>query len=126
MLRKSVGVCGLLVVIGLSCQSAQGGDHGSSARRSHEEPDEIILEPKSHSSSLKYELAGVSTATAFRTSASGSAHRRSSREGGTPTGDAPRREHKRLTLFHINSKFGDIAVEPVIGKVNGAQFSIGF
>jgi hypothetical protein len=40
--------------------------------------------------------------------------------------DEAKHEHKALTLFHINSKFGGVAVQPVIGKVNGAQFSIGF
>ena len=36
------------------------------------------------------------------------------------------RERKALTLFRINSKFGDIAVQPVFGSIKGAQFSLGF
>ncbi len=41
--------------------------------------------------------------------------------------DAERaREHKPLTLFRFDSKFGEVAVRPAIGKVNGAQFSLGF
>jgi hypothetical protein len=39
---------------------------------------------------------------------------------------APASEHKRLMLFHINSRFGDIAAQPVMGQVNGAQLSLGF
>lgn len=37
-----------------------------------------------------------------------------------------RRERVHYTLFHFDSKVGNIAVEPVVGKVNGAQFSVSF
>ncbi|MEO7724672.1 MAG: hypothetical protein ABIU29_08305, partial [Chthoniobacterales bacterium] len=40
--------------------------------------------------------------------------------------DRDAQEHKPLTLFRFDSKFGEVAVRPVIGKVNGAQFSLGF
>jgi hypothetical protein len=125
MVRRRVGVCGLLVAIGLACQPAQAGDR-KSARRDHEASEDIIVPSKTHAVSLKYELTGASTAKTFEAGSSASVGRRSSRDRGTPTADAPAREHRRLTLFHINSKIGDIAVEPVIGHVNGAQFSIGF
>ena len=39
---------------------------------------------------------------------------------------ARRPERKKLTLFRFESKLGDISVQPVMGSVNGAQFSLGF
>lgn len=38
----------------------------------------------------------------------------------------PPDEHKTLTLFRFDSKFGEISVQPVVGSVKGAQLSIGF
>jgi hypothetical protein len=35
-------------------------------------------------------------------------------------------EHRGVTLFRVNPKFGDISVRPVFGGVNGAQVSVGF
>lgn len=127
MVRRRVGICGLLIAaVGLACQPAQAGDRRSAARAHDESLEDIFVPAKTHAVALKYELAGASATKNFTAGASVSARRRSSRETGTPTADAPAREHRRLTLFHINSKFGDIAVEPVIGRVNGAKFSIDF
>ena len=39
---------------------------------------------------------------------------------------AQARERKPLTLVGFNSRFGEVAVQPVIRQVNGAQFSLGF
>jgi hypothetical protein len=49
-----------------------------------------------------------------------------SKEKARDDGTGSPREHKPLTLFHVKSTFGDIAVQPVVGKVKGAQFSLGF
>jgi hypothetical protein len=35
-----------------------------------------------------------------------------------------RRERVHYTLWHFDSKLGNIALEPVVGKVNGAQLSL--
>jgi hypothetical protein len=46
-----------------------------------------------------------------------------------PTTGVPeqgRHEHKSLTFFRLNPKFGDVSVQPVVGGVNGAQVSVGF
>ena len=37
-----------------------------------------------------------------------------------------RPERKTITLFRFDSKVGSVAVQPVVGGVNGAQFSVGF
>lgn len=36
------------------------------------------------------------------------------------------RERKSLTFFHFDSKLGNVSVQPVVGAVKGAQFSLGF
>ena len=36
------------------------------------------------------------------------------------------RDRKELTLIRINSRFGEIALRPVVGSIKGAQFSLGF
>ena len=38
----------------------------------------------------------------------------------------PPRERKSITFFRLDPKFGDVAVQPVVGGVNGAQLSVGF
>lgn len=35
-----------------------------------------------------------------------------------------KRERAHYTLLHFDSKLGNIALEPVVGKVNGAQLSL--
>jgi len=118
--RNLVGACGLLVALGLACQPAHAGDR-KSATRVHE-AKEMLVAPKAHEVSLRSEMFGASEVRPFAARSSASAehgsNRNSERENAT--------DHNPLTLFHINSKLGDIAVEPVMGQVNGAQFSLGF
>jgi len=53
--------------------------------------------------------------------------RRAEGEGRTETGPATSpRERKSVTFFRLDPKLGDVAVQPVIGGVNGAQLSVGF
>jgi hypothetical protein len=106
-----------------ACQPAQAGDRKSASRQ--EAVEDIFIAGKAHAVSLREEVFGGSAVRPF-----GARHSVSTADGsrektrGNGTGSS--REHKPLTLFHINSKFGDIAVQPVVGKVNGAQFSLGF
>ena len=107
--RNLVGSCGLIVAIGFACQPAYGGDRKSPGRV-HDEAKEMFVAREAHAVSLRYETP----------------RHESSKDNKRGNAAAPASEHKRLTLFHINSKFGDIAVQPVIGQVNGAQLSLGF
>jgi hypothetical protein len=36
------------------------------------------------------------------------------------------RERRNVTFFRLDSKFGNISVQPVVGGVNGAQLSVGY
>jgi hypothetical protein len=38
----------------------------------------------------------------------------------------PPAERKNITLFRLDSKLGDVSVQPVVGGVNGAQLLVGF
>ena len=123
--RNLVGSCGLLVAIGLACLPAHAGDR-KSGRRGQEAAEEIFVPRKTHTVTLQYETVGASAVRPFEARYSTSANQRPARDRERRNADAQAREHKPLTLFHLNSKFGDIAVQPVMGQVNGAQFSLGF
>ena len=124
-MRKGIGVVGLLAAIAFASQPIQAGDRKSS-RRDQGSSEEMFLTRPERSVSVKHEMSGSSASRHLEIASSGSSGIRFNRNGASPTEDAPRREHQRLTLFHIDSGFGKIEVGPVVGKVNGAQFSIGF
>ena len=124
-MRKGIAVLGLSVAIAFASQPAQAGDRKSS-RRDQNSSEEMLLSRPERSVSTKHEISGSSSSRNLEITSSRPSEIRFSRRGATPTEDAPRREHHRLTLFHIDSSFGKIEVAPVVGKVNGAQFSIGF
>jgi hypothetical protein len=123
--QRGVGVLGFLVAIAFAAQPAQAGDRKSS-RRDQNLSDEIFLTRPDRSVSAKSEMSGSSGSRHLEIASSGSSRVQSNRRGGTPGEETPHRDHQRLTLFHIDSSFGPIEVAPVIGKVNGAQFSIDF
>jgi hypothetical protein len=76
--------------------------------------------------SLRSEILGAPTGRIFAGGRSFTANRTAGGVRWTPNAAATRNEHRPLTLFHLDSKFGNIAVQPVVGHVNGAQFSLGF
>jgi hypothetical protein len=115
----------LLVAIGLACQPARGGDRKSGSRQGQEAAADIVVARKAHAVSLRDEVLGslaVRPLGARDSVSTGDG----SKEKAKGNGAMHAREHKPLTLFHINSKLGDIMVQPVVGNVNGAQFSLGF
>jgi hypothetical protein len=123
--RNLVGSGGLIVAIGLACQAAHAGDR-KSAGRVPDETKELIVAREVHAVSLRYETPGATIVRPFEARHSTSTEHGPNRDDKRGDAAAPASEHKRLTLFHINSRFGDIAVQPVMGQVNGAQLSLGF
>jgi hypothetical protein len=88
-------------------------------------------------SASAHDARAASAAPAAALSALGNDDAKRGRGGDTfvffPPGDerkesaaASPRERKSLTLLRFDSRFGEVSVEPVIGSVKGAQFSIGF
>jgi len=123
--RNLVGSCGLIVAIGLACQPAHAGDR-KSAVRIHDEAREMFVAREAHAVSLPYGTSGATIVRPFEARYSTSTDHGSYKDNKRGNGSAPASEHKRLTLFHFTSTFGDIAVQPVMGQVNGAQLSVGF
>ena len=123
--RNLVGSCGLIVAIGLACRPAHAGDRKSPGRVP-DEAKEMFVAREAHAVSLRYETPGATMVRPFEARSSTSTDHGSSKDNKRGNATAPASEHKRLTLFHINSRFGDIAVQPVMGQVNGAQLSLGF
>ena len=111
--RNLVGSCGLMVAIGLASQPAGAGDR-KSAGRVHDEAKEMFLAREANAVSPRHETASATIVRPFEARYE------------TANAATPASEHKRLTLFHFNSTFGDITVQPVMGQVTGAQLCLGF
>ena len=126
MRRHLIPAYGLLIAIGLACQPARAGDRKSAARLQEPKEDQILVTQKSHTTSAQYELTRPLLITSVAARGSVSTDRRSGYLIEKSDSDARSHEHKPLTLFHMDSKVGEIKVQPVIGRVNGAQCSIGF
>jgi len=116
--RNSAGWCGLLAAIGLVCQSAEAGDQRSATRV---EKAVLVTPASAPAVPIGDPKRADVTVGLFENGASVTVTRGSKRET-----EKPPREHKSITLFHFNSQFGDVAVQPVFGRVNGAQLSVGF
>lgn len=115
MARGLIGACGFSVLFGLVCQSAQAGDRKSTGGVQESKRAVLIA--------ISSETTGASASRPLALSYS--VDRRSG-SGKDEELAARTHEHKTLTLFRFNSNFGEVAVQPVIGHVNGAQFSVGF
>ena len=115
--RYSAGWCGLLVLTGLACQSADADDLRSATRVAKA----VLVAPAPVPSAPAGDAGRSGTVGLFENGPSVPATRESKRET-----EKPPREHKAITLFHFNSQFGEVAVQPVFGHVNGAQLSLGF
>jgi len=111
----------VLIAIGFVCQPSHAGDR-KSAGTVQEVAKAISVAPTAQVTALPNESRGTSVVGLFETENS-SGHRSNNERVNEAK---PTHEHKPLTLFHIKSQLGDIAVQPVMGQVNGAQFSLGF
>jgi hypothetical protein len=120
--RRLIGTYGLAIAVGLACPSAKAGDRNSAGTRPERQEVRLVIE-KHFALMSRPEKASIEVIRPFRTSSGKATERRS---GESEEDSEGRHEHKSLTLFRFNSKFGEVAVKPVIGHVNGAQFSIGF
>ena len=118
--KRERGFLVVLVAIGLACQPAYAGDRKSTG--TVQEVKAIVVAPAAQPATLSFERRGTSAVGLFETGYSASQRQSSERENGAGS----THEHKPLTLFRINSQFGEIVVQPVVGQVNGAQFSLGF
>lgn len=116
---------GFLAVIGFVCQPLHAGDRKRSGP--FHEPKEIILATqRAHPVSVRHEAISAAVVRPLQAEYSVSERRRSAGRGERKKAAAARSEHEGLTLFHFNSKLGDVAVQPVISPAKGAQICISF
>lgn len=118
MVRKGVGILGLLIAIGLAGEPAAAGSRKSSSQM---ESRPLLVSPAANTTANPSARPGSSSSVGlFETDYSGSVERSANER------EKETHERKPLTLYRFNSRFGEVEVRPVIGKVNGAQFSLGF
>ena len=127
----------LLMMVGFAFQSAQAGDRkgGSAAREARAAaPFEVGVSAAARAAGGSVAAREARVAAQEDFALTPVSHRGSSRwisaqeEAPTSRKGAPThpRDRKKLTLLRFDSKLGNISVQPVIGSVNGAQFSLGF
>lgn len=104
-----IGLCGLVVALGtcLPLPPAHAGDRKDSATRD------------TQSDSRFSDFVTNSDSKVSRS-------RRDQMTKEKESEPTPAKERKKIILFQFDRKFGDISVQPVVGRVNGAQLSVGF
>ena len=126
---RTLKSCWLLTAIVLTSQVAQAGDRKSSGREVQESKIEIFGPSQKTRTILvsgRSEQPNASAVRLFEGSESVLASKRLSGHEEKETSGEPKRERKPLTLLRFDSKLGEVKVQPVFGKVTGAQFSLGF
>jgi hypothetical protein len=129
MERRCVGSLGLVIAIIVISPPAQAGDRKSDGRGSQDSKAELFASShKAHAVlvSRGSERPDPSSIKLFEDGDSILASKRLGGHEEKQTSGEAKREHKSLTLFRFDSKLGEIKVQPVFGKVTGAQFSLGF
>jgi hypothetical protein len=127
MERRATVFWALLFALGFISHPAHAGDRKTSQHPAEARQD-LLSPAKNRTLVVRYEKVNASSAAnsfeerRYLIFADNPARHVSETENGAES----RHEHKPLTLFQFNSKLGKVAVEPVVGHVNGAQFSIGF
>jgi hypothetical protein len=122
-----IGSCGLVIAVSMSAplHLAQAGDRRESAGRGGRSDLRSSDFVANASSSPRHggiaPLRVTNPDSKFSRSRS---ERRATKE--KESAATPTKERKKVILFRFNPKFGDISVQPVIGKVNGAQICLGF
>jgi hypothetical protein len=108
----------LFALIGLACPSAEAGDLKSATQSTRA----VLVTPAAMPAApANSEKQPAGTVGLFENGYGVREARVSGREK-----DRPPREHKTITFYHFNSQFGEVKVQPVFGRVNGAQLSLGF
>ena len=129
MKRRLLESCGLLIaIIFVSAQPLHAGDRKSSGREIQESKLDLFASSSKSRAILVSGRPepGPAGGRLFEDSNSLLASKRLGGHEQRENSGEPKREHKSLTLLHFNSKLGEVKVQPVFGKVTGAQFSLGF
>ena len=119
MVRRGILWVTFCGAIGFALDSAQARDRKSAGLDRSVSTDRVATRPER--SALRYDASTASIAAVPDPKKS-----RVNHDLKEETADVPTTERKQITFFHINSKFGDVAVQPVFGAIQGAQFTLGF
>src|SRR5689334_4405229 len=103
---------GLVIVIGLACQPVWAGDRKSTPRF-QESREATAVTQKGHDSSAKFELSRPLLITSLESANPVSVERRPGYLIEQSDSETRSHEHKRLILLHMNSRVGEITVQPV-------------
>ena len=126
--RTVLGFCGLLVVISFPFQSTHADDRKSAGHEIQELKGTAHSPRETHAMSVSMpvqsERVSASVANPFEGRASDLIDHRLVGDG--KENSSRPRDYKKITLLRLDSKLGEIKVQPIIGKVTGAQFSLGF
>jgi hypothetical protein len=117
-----ISLCGLLVVLGMlvALSAAQAGDHKDSVVSGSRFSDFVTnISPSPH------RHGGASFLVTDSDSKSSRLHPEAATKE-KESGPIPAKDRKKIILFRLDPKFGDVSVQPVFGPVNGAQVSVGF
>jgi hypothetical protein len=125
--RHSVGLCVVAIALGIACQPAYaGGRKSSAAARDDGGLDETFTSHQAHSLTVRHDAFGSAAVRPFDVSYSSVTEKRFTNAKENDNSKAPTGDRKMLTLFHFNSRFGDVAVQPVFNGMKGLQLSVGF
>ncbi len=122
--RRFVSWCAVLVLASVGADVANAGDRRSSRGRDADLFGDSLIFVGERSSERVHGFSGKKQMKELDFDAAGSrCGDRTAREY-----DVQRtaRERRPLELFHVESRRSDVSVQALVGKVNGAQLSIGF
>lgn len=114
-----------LVILGASIavQPAQAKDRKSAAANENRAAfSDMIAQREAHSRTARQDPSSASVERVAAVAAT--VDRTSGNRNGTPT--APLREQPAATPSPLSLKFGAVTLQPAVGGIKGAKFSIGF
>ena len=112
----------VVVELGVAATSADAKDRKSAASREREPLTEMIAARQARSVSMRQDASAASVARS--TNSSASAEISSSNRNGKPIAPLADQQPPRSNAFRFN--IGAVTVQPAVGGIKGAQFSIGF
>ena len=120
--QKFNGCAALLLALGLGIEPLEARDRKSAAKRNAESPSETTSASATRSVALRPDSFSASTASFASSSAV--IDRPSGQRNRKPA--SPLAEQPPSTSNPLRLNFGAVTLQPAVGGVKGAQFSIGF
>ena len=120
--RRFTGWAAVLVAVGVATQPATARERKSAASRERESLAEMMAEREARSAAARQDASNTSAARA--TASAATLDSRARNRNGNPT--APVAELQPRETNPLKLKFGAVTLQPAVGGIKGARFSIGF